>query len=98
MNKFLSSNEAKYRLARTIVQAIIGVIIANLDIIIGFTQIPVMYKPLTVAIVMAILSPIMAALGEAKDTTDIQQGYNIDPIEELNEDGEVYYDEYDCQN
>ena len=33
MNKFLSSNATGYRLARTILQGIIGVVIANLDAI-----------------------------------------------------------------
>lgn len=64
MNTFLSSNEARYRLARTIIQGIIGVLIANLDTIIGFTPIPPEVKPMIVALVMACLSPIMAYLGE----------------------------------
>lgn len=64
MNTFLSSNEAVYRLARTIIQGIIGVIIANLDLIVGLAPIPASVKPLIVALVMACLSPIMAYLGE----------------------------------
>lgn len=65
MKKFLSSNEAIYRLLRTIAQGIIGVIIANIDIIIGQFSFEPTLKPMIVAIVMAVLSPVMAMLGEA---------------------------------
>lgn len=94
MNNFLSSNEWQYRLARTIVQGIVGVLIANLDMLIGLTAIPAELKPMIVALVMAVLSPVMAALGKP---VEIQQGYNID-TEELFEDAEVVDDGYDCPN
>ena len=63
MNTLLTSNETKYRLIRTIIQGIIGVIIANLDLIIGMFTIPAELKPVIVALVMAILSPVMSELG-----------------------------------
>lgn len=63
MNTFLKSNETKYRLLRTILQGILGVIIANLDLFISFIQIDPALKPVIVAVVMAILSPIMSELG-----------------------------------
>lgn len=63
MNKLLISNEARYRLLRTIIQGVIGVIIANLDVIIGVFSWPVEVKAIIVALVMAILSPIMAEIG-----------------------------------
>ena len=61
--KFLSSNTAIWRMLRTIAQGIIGVIIANLDAITGAFSIPDVWKPIIAALVMAILSPIMANLG-----------------------------------
>ena len=67
MNKLLISNDAKFRLIRTIIQGVIGVIIANLDVIIGVFSWPVEIKAISVALVMAILSPIMAALGSSKE-------------------------------
>lgn len=67
MNEFLTSNETRFRLLRTIVQGVIGVIIANLDTIIGLTPIPIAVKPIIVALVMACLSPIMAELGKHTD-------------------------------
>ena len=63
MNTFLTSNDTKYRLLRTIVQGLIGVLIANIDVLIGLTPINPDLKPIIVAVVMAILSPIMAELG-----------------------------------
>ena len=67
MNTFLTSNETKYRLLRTIVQGLIGVLIANIDTLVGFTPIDPALKPVIVAVVMAILSPVMSVLGGEKD-------------------------------
>lgn len=66
--QLFNSNETKYRLLRTIIQGVIGVIIANIDFIInGFSIIPVEYKPLIVAVIMAILSPIMSYIGDKNE-------------------------------
>lgn len=66
MDKFLTSNDWKYRLLRTIIQGILGVLVANLDAITGAFAIDPTMKGVIVALVMAVLSPIMALLG-AKD-------------------------------
>lgn len=63
MKEFLTSNEPKYRLLRTIFQGVIGVLIANLDLLVGFTPIEPALKPVITGVVMAVLSPIMAMLG-----------------------------------
>ena len=71
MKTFLKSNKTRYRLGRTILQGIVGVLIANVDLIISSLNIPPELKPVIVALVMAILSPIMSELGasaEAKET------------------------------
>lgn len=62
--KFFSSNKPLYRLLRTIAQAIIGVLIANVDVIIDQFTIGEAWKPIIVALVMAVLSPIMAEIGK----------------------------------
>lgn len=67
MKKFLNSNEAVWRLLRTIAQAIIGVLIANMDTIIGTFNISDVWRPIIAALVMAVLSPIMAELGKKLD-------------------------------
>ena len=72
--KFLHSNDTIYRLLRTILQGVIGVIIANLDIIIGGFSIPDIWKPIIAAIVMAILSPVMAEIGKKNETDYTDNG------------------------
>ena len=64
MDKFLTSNDWRYRLARTIVQGILGVLIANIDLILGYTALDAPTRALIVALVMAVLSPVMAQLGK----------------------------------
>ena len=62
MEQFLKSNEWQWRLARTIVQGILGVIVANIDLIFGQVVLDPAWRALVVALVMAILSPVMAEL------------------------------------
>ena len=63
MNEFLASNDWRWRLVRTIVQGVVGVFIANIDLIVGFAVLDPTIRALVVAFVMAVLSPIMAVLG-----------------------------------
>ena len=67
MTKFLTSNSASMRLARTIVQAVIGVIIAYADVLVGQVVFNPELRPVIVGLGMAILSPIMATLGEKEE-------------------------------
>lgn len=55
------------RLARTVVQGVIGVITAYLDVILGMLLIPDELRPMIVALVMAILSPVMSELGKGEE-------------------------------
>lgn len=63
MKRFLQSNDLWARLGRSILQGIIGVIIANIDLIVGSFQIMPEWKGIIVALTMCTLSPIMKALG-----------------------------------
>lgn len=63
MSEFLTSNSTKYRLLRTIVQGILGVIVANIDLLVGYIVFDPSQRAIIVALVMAILSPIMAEIG-----------------------------------
>lgn len=65
MNTFLTSNSAKWRLARTIVQGVIAAIIANLVDILGLIHMSPELITVAVPIIMAILSPIMEYLGRS---------------------------------
>ena len=62
--KFFTSNEWQYRLLRTIVQGVIGFLIANIDLIISNFTLDANAKAIIVGLVMAILSPIMAEIGK----------------------------------
>ena len=74
MNEFLTSNEWYWRLARTIVQGVLGVVIANIDRIMGWCVLDPSVRGLVVALVMAVLSPIMAALGGGDEDIVIPKG------------------------
>ena len=63
MERFLSSNEWQWRLLRTIVQGVLGVVVANIDLIMGWCVMDPAARALVTALVMAVLSPVMAALG-----------------------------------
>ena len=67
MTKFLNSNEWQWRLARTIAQGVLGVVVANVDMIVGAAVLDPAARALAVAFVMAVLSPVMAELGKHLD-------------------------------
>lgn len=96
MNRLFISNSAKYRLLRTIIQGIIGVLIANLDIIVGVFHFTPGVKALIVALVMAILSPIMAYMGGGEsDKAELPYNFyeeeytGAEEDEEDGDDGEI---------
>lgn len=65
MNDFLTSNEWQWRLLRTVVQGVLGVLVANLDMLVGCAVLDPAWRAMVVALVMAVLSPVMAELGAA---------------------------------
>ena len=76
MNQLFVHNGARYRLLRTIIQGIIGVLIANVDLIVSGLSFSPEIKAFIVALVMAILSPIMASLGtEEMDKGELPEDY-----------------------
>lgn len=64
--KFFKSNEWQWRLLRTIVQGIIGFLIANIDLLFANFSMDANTKAIVVGVTMAILSPIMAEIGNKK--------------------------------
>lgn len=74
MSEFLASNDWKWRLARTIVQGVLGVFIANINLILGYAILDPTLRALVVAFVMAILTPIMAAIVVDGDKPEIPRG------------------------
>lgn len=70
MNRFLTSNEWQWRLLRTVVQGVLGVVVANVDLLMGVEVLDPTWRALCVAMVMAVLSPVMAGLGKADDSDE----------------------------
>ena len=50
---------------RTIAQGVLGVVVANVDLLVGTAVLEPSWRALVVALVMAVLSPLMAELGKA---------------------------------
>ena len=65
MNEFLTGNDWKWRLARTVCQGLVGVLIANIDLLVGYVVLDTAMRPVVVACVMAVLSPVMVMLGDS---------------------------------
>ena len=86
MNRFLTDNSALYRTLRTVLQGIIGVLIANLDVLIAPLTISDSFKPIIVALCMAVLSPIMAEIGRATDKSEEVVVPYTPPVEEEKHD------------
>ncbi len=74
MNTFYTSNKWQYRLLRTIVQAICGFFVNNIAMIIAQTNFNATIQAMIVAVVMAVLSPIMANLGAKELPDDFFEG------------------------
>lgn len=70
MNRFLTSNEWQWRLLRTVVQGVLGVVVANVDLLMGVAVLDPTWRALCVAVVMAVLSPVMAELGKVGDSDE----------------------------
>lgn len=68
MNRFLTSNERQWRFMRTVVQGVLGVVVANVDLLMGVAVLDPTRRALCVAMVMAVLSPVIAELGKASDS------------------------------
>ena len=58
------SNTASAKCTRTIFQGLIGVIVANADLLLGYYVLDPSTRAILVAAVMAILSPIQASIGD----------------------------------
>ena len=68
MNRFLTENTPMMKCLRTIFQGVCGVIVAQLPQVLGLYQLDPVWSATIVALTMAVLSPIMAALGDTEKT------------------------------
>lgn len=70
LDHFLNCNDVACRLARTIVQGVLGVLVANIDVILGGVVLDPGTRAMLVALVMAVLTPVMAELGKHVEASD----------------------------
>ena len=70
MNRFLTSNEWQWRLLRTVVQGVLGIVVANVGPHMGVVVLDPTCRALCMAMVMAVLSPVMVELGKADDSDE----------------------------
>lgn len=96
MNRFLTENTASFKLLRTIVQGVLGVVSANIVEMVAHLNLPAYWQGIIVVLVMAILSPIMATLGEkisadnyAKEQDGDADYTEIEEAEEVEDNGIV---------
>ena len=70
MNLFLTSNEWQWRPLRTVVQGVLDDVVANVGPLMGVAVLDPTWRALCMAMVMAVLSPVMAELGKADDSDE----------------------------
>ena len=63
MTEFLTGNEWWW-LARTVAQGVLGVLVANLDLLVGTLALAPAMRAKVVAHRLAVLSPVMAEVGK----------------------------------
>ena len=68
MERLLNGNGWEWRLLRTVLQGLLGVLTANADFLAGQWVLDPEWRCLVVALVMAVLSPVMAELGRRVET------------------------------
>ena len=73
MNDFLNSNEWYWRLARTVMQGVLGVVVATIDLRVGTAALDPTWRALVVALVMAVLTPVMAEIGVHTGSGEIEE-------------------------
>lgn len=90
INIFLTKNTPFFKFLRTIFQAVVGLVIANIDMITSVLEIPTAYKPFIVTMVMIILTPLMARLKQTET-------YDIDELEFIEMDNSLSHDDMETE-
>lgn len=70
LDKFLTDNSISMRLARTIIQGIIAALIVFVPSAVGYINLTPEVASVVTAVIMAVLSPVMALLKKSETITD----------------------------
>lgn len=73
MNEFLTGNE-RWRLVRTVAQGVLGVVVANLDLLVGTVALALEWRALVVALAMAVPPPVMTEVGKHANADGAAEG------------------------
>ena len=73
----LTNNSTGARILRTIIQGLLGVIVAELPEIVGLFNVPDWVQAMIVAAIMAILSPIMSELGKHVEMVNAEKRFRL---------------------
>lgn len=73
MNEFLTGNE-RWRLVRTVAQGVLGVVVANLDLLVDTMALAPEWRALVVALAMAVPPPVMAEVGKHANADGAAEG------------------------
>ncbi len=73
LDRFLNSNDMSMRLLRTILEGVIGVILVAVPVIIGLWNLSPEMASILTAIIVAILSPILAMFKTKNPEDDIDK-------------------------
>ncbi len=70
LDKFLTDNSISMRLARTIIQGVIAALIVFVPSAVGYINLTPEVASVVTAVIMAVLSPVMALLKKSETITD----------------------------
>lgn len=70
LDKFLTDNSTSMRLARTIVQGVIAALIVFIPSAVGYINLTPEVASVVTAVIMAVLSPVMALLKKSETIKD----------------------------
>lgn len=94
---FLTNNTPLYKLYRTILQGVISWLMTEIPDILGLFHVDPTLQAILIPLFMAILSPIMAYLGEAMEDDALALGaYEEDDEEEIDGEDEENDEEEDA--
>ena len=78
MEWLLTSNSTIARILRTLIQGLLGVLVAELPELVGLFNIEPWLQAIIVAVVMAVLSPIMSELGKHVEAVNYAKRFKAD--------------------
>lgn len=77
MSEFLTNNRWPWQLVRTIAQGVLGVVVANVNMLVGWAVFELTWRAVVVALVITMLTPVTAALGAGHEIDSVPIQRNL---------------------